>query len=423
MVSQTLNQLKASLRENYLLIILISIFAGFALAPIYRHIYALLAINAVYFILKDFRNIRQNPHIRQFMVLFLCLWIPMLVSLVDAEFFNRSVSTTVRFIAYPLAAIALIMFAKKQPIDKLLLSCYFVLLFLSLDGILQWLTGTNIVGHPPYRDQRIVGMFYPEPSLSLFLATFSALFFESVRLLQQKYNFAWLSLIPLIMVIILGASRSAWMLFALSSAIYTLYFLRCQTDIQWRQFIIKGIAVILLSGIAIIQSEYIQQRLDLASGLFSGNKEQINIATSARVPLWETAAAMTEAHWINGVGPRAFTLSYDQHSDENNFWHGIHVGQPHLYLLEISSETGAIGIIGYASLLLLLLRMLWKRSHHGFHASMPWGISALIAAFPLNSTIPLFGYFGAQMLWFPLTVFIILSTNKVKTDKPEPKEP
>jgi len=412
MIPQTLSQLKISIKDNYLQLTLISIFAGFALAPLYRHIYALLAIAGLYLIITQFKDIRQNPQVRQFTILFLCIWIPMLASLADAEFFNRSFSTTMRFLAYLLAAIAIITFARKQASQKLLLACYFILLFLSLDGLLQWVTGTNIVGHPPYRDQRVVGMFYPEPALSLFLATFSVLFFEAVRQLQAKYKFAWLSIIPLVMVIILGASRSAWMLFALSIGIYCLYFLRCQTQIQWKKIAIRGITIAVISIVAALQSDYIQQRADLASGLFSGDYEQMNTATSARLPLWKTAVAMTESHWINGVGPRAFTLSYDQHSDKDNYWHGIHIGQPHLYLLEISSETGLIGLFGYACFLVLLLRMLWKQSKSGFHRAIPWGMAAFVASFPLNSTIPLFGYFGAQMLWFPLTLFVILSDIK-----------
>jgi len=335
----------------------------------------------------------------------------MAISLVDAEFLNRSLSTTLRFLGYLFAAISIIHLARQQSMDKLLMGCYGVMLFLSLDGLLQWLTGTNILGYPAYRDLRIVGMFFPEPYLSLFLATFSPLFLEASRQLQQRFNYAWLGFLPFIAIIVLGGSRTAWMLFAIAFIVYGIYFLQIQKKINWRRLALQSSGVAIALAIAISQSSYIQTRIELASGLFSGDYQQANQATSARLPLWQTAIKMTEENWFNGVGPRAFTLSYDQYSDTNDYWHNRPTGQPHLYILEISSETGLVGVIGYLTLLALLLARLWKLSRQGAHPAIPWGIAALIAGFPLGAAMPIFGYFAAQLFWFPLIIFFALQSN------------
>ncbi len=401
-------------KQHYLCLVVLATFIGFAADPLYRHLFSILAVAGLYLIITRHRSIMQHPQIRHFTILFSCLWLPMCISLIDAEFLYRSLDTTLRFLGYLFAAIYIIFVAKQQSLNKLLFACYGFMLFLSFDGLLQWSTGSNLFGYPAFSDSRLVGMFSPDPYLGLFLAVFAPLFFESTRQLQQRYKFAWLGLIPFILVILLAASRSAWMLLAIASMCYAIYFLRIQEKINWRRFALQLSSVAITIAIVISQSSYMQTRIQTASHIFSGDYELANQASSLRLPMWQTAITMTKDNWINGVGPRAFSPSYDQYSDSDNVWYNKPTGQPHLYILEISAETGLIGVLGYMSLLALLLIRLWKLSKQGPHPAIAWGMCALIASFPLSAAMPLFGFFAAQLFWFPLIIFYALQTNNAQ---------
>ncbi len=410
---QASDMIKRWARSNYLWVILLLCFTGFAFGELYRNIYALIGISGLYLLIKHRKSLSVDPRMRYFALLFMCLWLPMLTALVDAEYLQRSLGTTLRFLVYFLAAAAIIRLTLTQQIaHKLLFGTYAVMLFMSLDGILQWLTGSNILGYPLYNGHRVVGLFYPEPSFTLFLAIFSPLFFEAVRKIQHQYRWAWLTLIPFVTAIILGGSRTAWMLFIIAILYYGVFYLHTQKEIRWKQLLSKGAAVLLLVGIAMAQSSWIQERAAVVSQLFSGDYNAANIATANRLPLWETAVTMAKDNWLNGVGPRAYSASYEKYAPAGDFWLDHKVRQPHMLILEIATDTGLIGIIGYFLFLGVLFRRLWRLSGSHHTDAVPWGICAAVAAFPLSAAMPLYGFFYAQLVWLPLTIFVALQWPK-----------
>ena len=138
---------------------------------------------------------------------------------------------------------------------KLLFACYGVMLFMSLDGLLQWATGSNIFGYPSFSDRRIVGIFYPRPYLSLFLAIFSPVYYEAVRKLSVRYRWAWLSLFPLFAVILLGASRTAWMLSFFATLGYGYYYIRSQQQKSWRKLNGHDFIPLVIKGAMFVDGE------------------------------------------------------------------------------------------------------------------------------------------------------------------------
>ncbi len=397
------------LRDNSLWLLLLVSFVGFAFGELYRNIYALVAIAGLYILYKHKTSLFSDPGIKFFTAFFACLWLPMLIALIDAEYLARSLGTTLRFLAYLLAGITIITLLRAPKMaNKLLFACYAVMLLMSLDGLLQWATGSNVLGYPLYGGSRVVSFFYPEPSLTLFLAIFSPLFFEATRKLQSNHRWAWISIIPFVTTIVLGGSRTAWMLFIIAILYYGIFYLHTQKEIHWRKLLTKGLAVVLLGGLAMSQSNWIQERATVIGQLFSGDYHSANAATSNRLPLWETAVTMATDRWVNGVGPRAFSQSYEQYAKEGDLWAEQKVRQPHLLLLEIATDTGLIGLTGYTLFMWLLLRRLWSLSASSQREAVPWGICAAVAAFPLSAAMPLYGFFYAQLLWFPLTIFVAL---------------
>ncbi len=400
------------LRDNSLWVLLLASFIGFAFSELYRHIYMLIAISGLYILFKHRKTLVFDPRIKYFVILFASLWLPMLIALIDAEYMQRSLSTTLRFFAYFLAAIAIIKLVDTQHVtNKLLFGTYMVMLLMSLDGLLQWFTGSNVFGYPLFNGRRVVGMFYPEPSLTLFLAIFSPLFFEALRKLQPKYGWVWLSIIPFVTTIILGGSRTAWMLFIVAVLLYGIFYLRTRTVVSWKKLLLQGFVIVLFGGVALSQSNGIQERALVITQLFSGDYVAANAATANRLPLWETAVSMAVDNWVNGVGPRAYSMTYEKYAKAEDYWINQKVRQPHLLFLEIATDTGVIGLMGYFLFITLLLRRLWSLSGDHQSDAIPWGICAVVAAFPLSAAMPLYGHFYTQLLLLPLTIFVALQLN------------
>lgn len=398
------------LARNYLWLFLLTTFAGFAAGQLYRHLFALLAILGVVFLVRHAKSLWQDQRLKILLLLFACVWLPMVIATIDAEYFSRALRTTLRFSAYFFAGVAAIRLASKQKFsDRLLMGSFAVMLFMSLDGLVQWAFGSNFFGYPAFIDSRIIGVFHPRPYLALYLAIFSPIFFEAVRRLASSYRWAWVLLIPFFMVLILGASRTAWMLALFALVCYGIYFLRIQSTVSWRKLLSKVLLVGLLSTAMLYQSDYLEKRLVVIADLFSGDYTLATKATSERLHLWLAAVDMVKDKWINGIGPRGYQYTYQAYLPEDiTDTARATTGPPHLLLLEVAAEAGLIGVIGLLVFLVVLISRLWTLSSRGISDAVPWGLCALTAAFPLSAAMPLYGYFYAQLLWFPLVIFVAL---------------
>ena len=135
--------------------------------------------------------------------------------------------------------------------------------------------------------------------------------------------------------------------------------------------------------------------------LFSADFETADIATSRRLTLWKTGAGIARAHWLNGVGPRGYRTVYRDFAAADDFWilRGTK-GQthPHLMVLEVITETGLIGLFGYALGLLLLAKAISRLRQHDPGAAVCL-IVAAVAWFPLNAHLAFYGSYWSNIGW------------------------
>src|SRR5690606_35768581 len=99
------------------------------------------------------------------------------------------------------------------------------------------------------------------------------------------------------------------------------------------------------------------ERMNRTLQLTHGNARDVDHALAGRLPIWKTAAAMAQAHPVNGVGIRGFRHAYEDHAAPGDPW----VAQggamhPHQLLLELASETGVIGLFAWLVGAMLLIR-------------------------------------------------------------------
>ena len=155
-----------------------------------------------------YRNICcNNENIKRFGLIFLCIWLPMILSLPDAVNFQESFRKVLSFAAYYLMGVAVISLltdeARRQYLIK---GIGMVLLIWCLDAVWQSYSGSNLLGFP-YDGYRLNGIFFQKLRLGLVLAILSPFYFEFIRHYAKKNSWLTLLIIPYIYVIILSGNK------------------------------------------------------------------------------------------------------------------------------------------------------------------------------------------------------------------------
>lgn len=364
-----------------------------SLAPI-----GIMAILGFWQVAKDPRMICHEPACRGLALLFLCLWLPQLVSLIDAVNFARSAKTALSYPAYLFCGLFIVRaLARPGQFARLSLALLCLVAFWCVDAFMQYATGANLFGYP-YQEGGLTGMFHPKIRLGLVVAVLAPIVLEALRRLNKDSPFSWLIIVPLVAVVFLSGRRSAWVILALSLLAYLPpVFLTLSTRAKGALLA----AVCAASTLAIyagLKDPGLNQRMVLLTGALS-SRHQAEMATSGRASLWNTAYNMFAENRINGVGPRGFRYVYEEHAgagdafvQEGRFGHF-----PHLVFLEIAVETGLIGIVGFVLFYATLLRH-WWRDRRDLNA-VAWRAALLAAAFPFNAHLAFYGSYWGGFLW------------------------
>ena len=393
-----------------LVLVLVLLFS-FSLGEVYRQLLVMISIPGIFLWIRRGRSLKNEPVIRFLILLFLCIWIPMLIALVDAGFFQRSASVTGRFLIFPLAGTVLLYWIIRPGMAKKLLWCTMgIVLFWTIDGLIQFTFDHDIFGNQAYPGGRLTGTFSHWPHLGVILAIFLPVYLEGIYQLSLKARWAWLFILPVFAVILLGGGRSSWMLTAVALIGYFVYFWRLGRSFSWRRGLLLGAITVIVASVTIWNVDWLSQRFNNTLGLFSGDYKLIRQATSERPPVWSTALNMSSDHWFNGVGPRAFQSLYHEYSTAvNDPFINAPAGHPHLFFLEVAAETGLVGIAGYIVFFVLLVRHIRTRMKTSHSDTVPWGLAGLVAAFPLSSTMSFYAYFSSCLIWTLIIIYIALS--------------
>ncbi len=351
--------------------------------------------------------------------LFLCLWVPQLASLVGAVNLERSGKLALLYPLYLFCGVFILQELRRPGhLARLSLALLLIVIFWCVDGLIQYATGTNLLGYP-HQDGMLSGMFYPKLRLGIILAVLVPVALEAVRNLNRDSPYPWLLLIPFAVVVVLGGRRSAWLMLLIGlSAYLPLVFVTLSARAR---YIIAGAlcGAVALVGSLYFKSPDLNRRMVLLTGIVS-SEYQAERATSMRTPIWDTALNMFQDNWLNGVGPRGFRYAYGRYADADN--HFMRQGQdgqthPHLVFLEIAVETGVPGLLGFILFYLTILRY-WWRSRHAT-GSGAWAAALLAATFPLNAHLAFYGSYWSGFLWL-LTACVLAANSHITAQTSAP---
>ena len=362
----------------------------------------------------------HSPRYRFLCIAFLCIWLPMVASLPDAvnpvESFRKTASLFIYLFAGVYAVAALRGF---HELRWVMTGTAAICGIWVLDALWQFQTGTDWFGFPYAEGERLTGMFYTG-RLGGVLALFAPLVFESIRRASQRWRWTPALLVPYFLVIALSGSRTSWGSLAITIAGYLLYLAfwaerpspgstrRRLKDVGTVTAVIVLVASLAAYGwprVAERAWATVQPRIESLSGLWSGDRKKFEIAVTFRLSIWETALKMWSAHWLNGVGPRGFHRAYQEYNPETDYYL-LHDGRygaaktPHVQLLEIATETGGIGLLGYLILATVFLRSLGRLERASFRSAFPFALTLIVALFPLSGHMAFYGVRSAGLIWW-----------------------
>ena len=192
------------------------------------------------------------------------------------------------------------------------------------------------------------------------------LFFQTKGL--NKLFFGIITLI-IFFALILTQTRNAWLSLAVSFIALVTYLIIYRKKYQINIISISLVLVILFFGIVFSYSVVsktnvaFEKRLDLGSQTLQLSKNTpkggVNSFIS-RIFIWHTAYMAFLKHPITGIGLYSFKYtSNEYYKIPKSFYKGLVAGRtPHQTYIEILTETGVIGFIGFSFFIFSLIRLI-----------------------------------------------------------------
>ncbi len=361
-----------------------------------------------------------EPSLRQMWFWLGCLAVPALCSIFDSASVDRSARTLFRMMSFGLAAVVLIqMPPSATALKKITIGAAVAISFFCLDGILQKLTGRNMIGNTLWTDQfspaRITGFL--GINFAWVMMVLSPWLFEGCRLLDRRGLAYWVAIPLLFVAVILGGSRASGLWLFISVLSYaTLIGFRLGFSASLK-FLVPVFVSLLGSVVILATNPDLGDRWLAVMGMLPGGAGDAGEILSLRPYLWDAAIALFLENPINGVGIRAFGVSSEAllvgYGVADRILGAAYNWAPHLSVLEVAADLGLIGLLGYAILLTTLVRWLINAPM----AAIAPGLTALMVLFPLGSTLPLFSARVTAVAW--ISIAAALAFAKVATDSKE----
>ena len=357
-----------------------------------------------------------DDRLRLLLVLFLCIWLPMMIAAVDAVDPVQSWRKVASFLVFFLAGVYVLRaLQRRSDLRLLLIGVWIICILWSIDASWQFIHGFNLFGFP-YQGGRVSGVFHPDLKLGIVLATVSPLILEGMRILARRSVWVPLTLIPFFAAIVLSGSRSSWIVLFVVLVAYGWYLFRWAVRPK-----VRGGAVLRVAAVGVLacgalaytvpqatsqMHELLVKRAAPVAHLLSGDAEKADGAIKARLSAWEIVGRVFRDHWFNGVGPRGFREVYADYAPASDPYvsRGQVFNYPHLLVLEIAAETGIVGLLGYVIALAVLVRRLLDMDRSQLAHGFPYWLAIVVVLFPLATHLAFYAHFMGALIWWTIAI-------------------
>ncbi len=364
----------------------------------------IMAILGGILIWKQGRAVTWEGGAKTFSLLFLCIWVPIALSVPDSLWFKKSLSTALTHPRIYLAGIYLIWLLREDLArQRLLKLSAWLMLFWVFDALIQAVVGYDLLGYP--YPERLNGLFgVGNWKLGLTLAMLSPMVWEhfSRQDAKWKLTLAWLGTSA---VVLLASNRESWIIYAIATLMWGWVYAR-RLGFSPLKLLVPVVLIGALAGtIAYEVNPKFAQRVNLSAAALDFSYAGLETASSERMHLWSNALQVMESHPINGAGARAFRYAYPQFAKPGDIFispDGTGAIYAHQLLLEVGSETGLIGLTGMLAFFVIFIRTGRGLSHHPL-AWAAW-LGAFAWLFPVNTHTALYSAYWSLLIGWMVAV-------------------
>jgi hypothetical protein len=377
------------------------LFFSLAVSVATRQLIWLMVVVSLLTLITNREAILSTRGMKKVAMLFACIALPGLISLLFSVNLDRGISAVFRFAAYALAAWVVLSVKIEDGDAKRIMSFLGILLVAwAVDGFVQLLTGVSLLGDPLVElgEEGAIVTGSLQLGYGATLAILSPFFLEALRR-AGGMGVGILSL-PVYAAIVMSGHQSSAVLALIGLAGWTMLALRNKEVGAKRQitgFVISAIVGLLL-GV------YLSVVTGQVSTLAEAPPRYQSFLYQSQ--LWELSWQAFMDHWLTGVGMRGFG-TYALATDASTIPGLAETWHSHLTILEVISETGLVGLIGYG----LLLRWLWGYvQDERMHVAVA-GLTALLAVFPVGTAVGMYSYIGGNLIFLTFTLLIALDRD------------
>ncbi len=369
----------------------------------------ILLVMGMHLMATRWNEIWELTAIRLYVALFLCYWVPTLISTVDAYDPLRSLAKSSAMLRYVPAGIFVVYHLRDIRLHKTLeVAVAAILTFWCVDAIFQFFVGYNLLAMPMSAD-RLNGIF-GETNIKLgqTLSVLSPVLIEYCRRNRTLPVTIAAYLLVLITIILVG-TRAAWVSFIVVSFLYIILYARSHPGRWLKSVSVIVLATLLIGFVGYQTSDKFASRVDRTLAAFNGDEQSVDYALANRLPIWKTSVVMAAAHPVNGVGVRSFRYAYLDYAEPGDPWINAEArrgaAHSHQIILEVLTETGIIGLIGLLMALLIVFQC-WKQIRSEDRVKPVALLFALAAmTFPINSHLAFYSTYWSLLCWWLVMVY------------------
>ena len=414
------------------------------LGPFFPDLFITITVLYVLFVSiyeKDqivFNYIKKNNFVIFFLIFSVYLFINSVINFIDnnnfsynatVSFFSRTLFLF-RFIIYPVSLIYLIKKFNLRFEKKYAFYLILTILFIIVDLIIQYNFGKDIFGFTAQERgvaalNRLSGPFGDEliPGSFLMRYFFISLFFLTLLISVKYLNISFVSLmIFMLAAILITGERSAFLLASFGVFISFIIFKYLRLKILFASIIFLFLGILVLLSNSSLKSRVVDHTLFQIgiSNKWGDNSymKSLGIVDAKFIDspygaLWETGFRIWNDNKFFGVGVKQFRVKCAQKKYDNNksILKSIRCAtHPHNTYMEVLSETGSIGFLLFALLIILLFKKIFMIKKYEKSIKLPL-ISTILIFWPIIPTGSFFTNATQIYFSFLLTVIFMIETN------------
>jgi O-antigen ligase len=341
-------------------------------------------------------------------ILFACYWLPALISAPAAIMPVKSwenVGILLRFLPFALFAALALRDAAVWP--RIIAGAAALVVLWLLDAWVQILTGYSVGG--AMSSERLSGIFGAgNLKLGPVLAVLSPFVFVAA---QERWGLRGLivAFVFQLMPVLLSGSRAAWLMYGLVCLVFA--WRAARSPARFVAFAAAALCVTVAAGIvAWYASPAFDARMHRTLLALQGSEQAVDEAGAGRIRIWTTAERMIQAHPLVGIGVRGFRYAYPAYADPGDTFVDANsdegASHAHQIVLEVLSETGAIGLLFWVAGAALAIRA-WRRADaRARERALAPALALAAVCFPLNTHLAFYSAWWGLLFWWLLSLYV-----------------